>query len=143
MVALVALYGEPLEGLGGEDLAGVASTLHRAHSTELARSVADEAVARGGGAAALRARALLSKALGERDRALADFESLLVEVDDGSVRLELAKLYEHYLRAPAAALRMVEKGTGETPSSRRKAPDAATAQAGASPCPPAQEKGWG
>lgn len=114
MAALVSLYGDPLGGLSGEDLAGVAATLHRARSPRLARELADEAVQRGGGPAALRTRAMLCKALGDRERALADFESLLCEVDDGAVRLELAKLYEHYRKAPAAALQMVDRGTGES-----------------------------
>jgi uncharacterized protein len=114
MAALLGLYGEPLDGLAGEDLAGVAATLHRARKPELASAMADEAVARGGGAAALRTRGMLAKARGDRDRALADFENLVSEVDDPAVRLELAKLYEHHRRAPAAAMQMVEQGTSET-----------------------------
>jgi uncharacterized protein len=113
MAALMGLYGEPLEGLDGEDLAGVAVTLHRARNPQLAMTMADEAVARGGGAAALRARGMLAKARGDRDRALADFENLVSEVDDPAVRLELAKLYEHHRRAPAAAMQMVQQGTSE------------------------------
>jgi len=35
-------------------------------------------------------------------------------VDDPDVRLELAKLYEHHVKEPALALRVVESGTSET-----------------------------
>ena len=121
LAALVSLYGEMLDGLAGEDLAGVAATLHRARAWDRAAQVANEAVLRGGGPHALRARAQVAKARGERDSALVDFEALLAEVDDSSVRLELAKLYEHHLKAPGRALEMVELGVAEAAerSSRR------------------------
>ncbi len=122
MVALVGLYGEPLDGLIGEDLACVAATLHRAKCSGRAQAMAHEAVIRGGGAPALRTRGMLAKARGDRDLALADFEALVREVDDGSVRLELAKLYEHHRKAPGQALAFVEQGTSESSqaSSHRK-----------------------
>ena len=116
MAALVGLYGEPLDGLSGEDLAGVAATVHRARSPDRAAELADEAVARGGGATALRTRASLAKARGDRDHALADFEALVREVDDPSVRLELAKLYEHHRKTPRDALQVVEQGVAESPN---------------------------
>jgi hypothetical protein len=39
------------------------------------------------------------------------------------VRLELAKLYEHYVKEPARALALTERGTGEPEAawSRRRA----------------------
>jgi hypothetical protein len=114
MAALLGLYGEPLEGMDGEDLAGVASTMHRAKSTDQAAEMADEAVARGGGARALRTRASLAKARGDRDAALADFESLVADVDDPGVRLELAKLYEHHTKAFDKAIELVGRGVAET-----------------------------
>jgi uncharacterized protein YprB with RNaseH-like and TPR domain len=123
MAALVSLYGEPLspDGLAGEDLAGVATTLQRAGSPGLASEIAHAAVERGGGAAALRARALIAKARGDRDRALADFEALVGTVDDAGLRLELAKLYEHHLKSPVTALAVVERGTGEgAPAAERR-----------------------
>jgi len=113
MVALVALYGEPLEGLHAQDLVGYGRTALRAGEREEAELLADEAVRRGGGVDALRLRAQLAKARGERDRALADFEALASELDDPKARLELAKLYEHHLREPGRALQMVELGTSE------------------------------
>ncbi len=114
MVALVGLYGEPLGSLGGEDLAGVARTLRRAGQLERAAELADAAVDRGGGALARKARGDISKARGDKARALLDYEVLATEVDDPTVRLELAKLYEHHVKSFAAALALVEHGTGES-----------------------------
>ena len=113
MAALVGLYGEPLDGMDAEDLAGVASTLHRAKNPGRAAKMAQEAVERGGGARALKTRAAIAKARGDRDAALADFEMLLGEVDDPSVRLELAKLYEHHTKTYEQALDVVERGVAE------------------------------
>jgi hypothetical protein len=136
MVALVGLYGERLDasytpehdvgpppaGLDGADLAGVARTLRRAGALDLAAELAEAAVARGGGAEAVRARGDIAKARGDKARALADYETLAHEVDDPGVRLALCKLYEHHVRAFAPALALVEKGTGETAeaAARRK-----------------------
>ena len=124
MAALVGLYGEPLEGsaLCPEDLVGVARTLARAGELGQAVDIASRALdtddvqgTRSGKARkhALRARADISKARGDRARAMADFELLAATVDDGAVRLELAKLYEHYVKAPDKALAMTELGTAE------------------------------
>jgi hypothetical protein len=115
MAAIVALYGEPLEAsqLHAEDLVGMARTLQRAGEGERARLVVDVAVERGAGDSGLRARAEIAKARGDKARALADFEALAASVDDPSVRLELAKLYEHHAKDAARALRLVEAGTGE------------------------------
>ena len=121
MAALVGLYGEPLDGLSGEDLAGVAATMHRAHHLEQAAGIADAAVAKGGGVPALRTRAALAKARGDRDAALSDFESLAREVDDPSLRLELAKLYEHHLKAFERAIELVDRGVAEDePAANRR-----------------------
>ncbi len=120
MVALVGLYGEPLPGqsrLPPGDLAGVARTLRRAGALDRAMEIADVAVGRSDGAAVhepLRARADIAKACGDRARALADFETLAAAVDDPSVRLELAKLFEHWVGAPEQALAWAARGTGET-----------------------------
>jgi hypothetical protein len=115
MAALVGLYGEPLVSteLHADDLVGVARTLRRAGELEQASGVADVAVARGGGVESLRARAEIAKARGERARALADFESLAAAVDDPRARLELAKLYEHFVKEPARALAVIEGGVAE------------------------------
>jgi hypothetical protein len=130
MAALAGLYGEPLAAqsrLAAEDLAGVAKTLRRAGALDRAMEAAEVAVERcaadaggsGGDAAAgalpLRVRADVAKARGDRVRALEDFEALAAVVDDPSVRLELAKLYEHWVRSPARALAWAEQGTGESP----------------------------
>jgi uncharacterized protein len=121
MVALVGLYGEPLRGdLAVDDLVGVARTLRRAGALDRALETAEAAVQREVTPASLRARADIAKARGDRQRALADFESLAAAVDDPSVRLELAKLYEHWVREPASALTWVERGTGETPDRTRR-----------------------
>jgi hypothetical protein len=122
MVAMVGLYGERLaeddggyapHALDGTDLAGVARTLRRAGRLDLAAHLADVAVARGGGAEARRAIGDIAKARGDKARALASFEALAAEVDDPTIRLELCKLYEHHARDFAAALAIVERGTGE------------------------------
>ena len=125
MVALVGLYGEPLgervEGeidyapaaLDGSDLAAAASVLRRAGAFEKADTLANAALSRGGGAQARRARGDIAKARGDKARALADYEVLAAEVDDAGVRLELAKLYEHHVRAFDKALGLLARGTGE------------------------------
>lgn len=120
MASLVGLYGEPLDGtqLRADDLVGVARTLKRAGSMELAFEVADTALAKGAGHEATRARAEIAKARGDKARALADFESLAASVDDPKVRLELAKLYEHHAKDAARALAVVAQGTGEDDARR-------------------------
>jgi uncharacterized protein len=126
MVALVGLYGEPLAGqsrLSPADLAGLARTIGRAGALDRAMEVAEVAVGRSAGDAShepLRARADIAKARGDRAQALADFEALAAAVDDPSVRLELAKLFEHWVRAPAQALEWAAQGTGETPEGLEK-----------------------
>ena len=124
MAALVGVYGEPLDAstLAPGDLVGVARTLARAGQREQAFEVASRAVEAGDGdrAHALRARAEISKARGDRARAMADFEALAATVDDPAVRLELAKLYEHYVKAPDRALAVAQRGTGETPERESK-----------------------
>ncbi len=92
MAALVGLYGEPLDAsmLAPEDLVGVARTLAKAGETAQAFEVASRVVEGGGrktrtGDArshALRARAEISKARGDRARAMADFETLAAAVDE-------------------------------------------------------------
>lgn len=120
MASLVGLYGEsaPLSHLQGDDLAGVALALQRA-GAEDALEVANLAMDRGGGPASRRARAKIAKARGDRELALADYEVIEREhaLDEGAeegVRLELAKLYEHYKKSPRRALEMLDKGVGET-----------------------------
>jgi uncharacterized protein YprB with RNaseH-like and TPR domain len=118
MAALVGLYGEPLEGtqLGADDLAGVARTLKRAGRVEEAFLVADRAARES--TLALRARAEIAKARGDRARALLDFEALAEKAEEEAlpaVRLELAKLYEHFVKEHARALDVVLAGTAEAP----------------------------
>jgi hypothetical protein len=123
MAALVGLYGEPLEQLHAGDLVPLARTLRRAGALELAGEAADRAVEQAPKPEALRARAEIAKARGDRARALDDFEALAQEVDDPAVRLELAKLYEHWVKDALRALRLVEAGTGESEqaAARRRA----------------------
>jgi uncharacterized protein YprB with RNaseH-like and TPR domain len=126
MAALVGLYGDPIlapsqatagalcgSQLDAEDLVGVARTLRRAGEMERALEAATCAVERGAGPESLRARAEIAKARGDRARALADFEALAAKVDCPRVRLELAKLYEHYVKEPARALEIALGGTAE------------------------------
>ncbi len=116
MGALLGLYGEPNhEALAAEDLAGVARTLCRAGNLERAASCAEAAVERSHSASSIRARADISKARGDRTRALEDYETLALTIDDPGVRLELAKIYEHWVKAPRDALEWATRGTGERP----------------------------
>lgn len=117
MAALVGLYGEPLGGsqLHADDLVGVARTLKRAGKIDDAFEVASAAIDRGAGAESFRARGEIAKARGDRAQALADFERLASSVDDGKARLELVKLYEHYVKEPARALEVLQQGTSEGP----------------------------
>jgi uncharacterized protein YprB with RNaseH-like and TPR domain len=114
MVALAGLYGEPLERIDAGDLVPLGKVLRRARDLDRARDVVERALQQEGGADALRLRAELAKARGDRDGALADFEALCETVDDPSVRLELAKLYEHHAKHPLRALELLEQGTGES-----------------------------
>lgn len=120
MVALVGLYGEPLDLLHEQDLLGVASTLKRAKEFDEAARAAQRSLDRGGGAAARRMQGVIAKARGDRAQALADFEAVHEEIDDPAVRLELAKLYEHYVKRPVEALRLARGGTGESASALQR-----------------------
>src|SRR5450432_550006 len=113
MAALVGLYGEPFEMLHERDLLGLARTLKRARAFDQAERAATVALERGAGPEAHRAHGEIAKARGDRAQALAHFEAFAAEVDDPAVRLELAKLYEHHVRAPISALGWLEQGTGE------------------------------
>jgi hypothetical protein len=129
MAALVGLYGEPMDATGEgvewgtqldpRDLVGVARTMKRARAGDLAWHAIERAVAEGVGAESLRARAEIAKARGDRARALADFEALAMDVDDPRVRLELAKLYEHFARDHASALAVVDRTGGRVKATRR------------------------
>ncbi len=120
MAALMGLYGEPVTALHAGDLVGLAKTLKRARALDQAHLVADRALELGAGPMARLLRGQIAKARGEKGRALADFEQLSREVDDARVRLELAKLYEHYVKQPLKALDMVALGTGERPEQTKK-----------------------
>lgn len=123
MAALVGLYGEPFDALHDEDLIGLARVLRRAKALDHAQRAADAAVARALDPEALRVRGEIAKARGDRARALLDFEAFAADVDDPGVRLELAKLYEHHLKAPDKALALLSLGTGESEAqvARRRA----------------------
>lgn len=112
MAALVGLYGEPFDLMHGEDLVGFAKTMKRAGALAVAERAADRALELGV-TAALKVRGDVHKARGDRARALEDFEKLARDVDDAALRLELAKLYEHFVKDPARALALVDQGTGE------------------------------
>jgi uncharacterized protein len=120
MAALVALYGERAPAIDDRDLVGLARTYWRAKAFDEADSVAARAVERGVGSRPLRLRALIAKARGDRARALCFFEQLAQEVNDASVRLELVKLYEHYMREPARALSLLAEGTAESDAQAAK-----------------------
>ena len=112
MAALVGLYGEPFDLMHGEDLVGFAKTMKRAGALAVAERAADRALELGA-RSALKVRGDVHKARGDRARALQDFESLADGLDDPALRLELAKLYEHFVKDPGRALAMLDQGTGE------------------------------
>lgn len=114
MVALAGLYGEPLARIDTADLVPLGRVLRRARDLDRAEQVAERALQLGAGNEARRLRAELARARGDRDRALADFETICDSVDDPGARLELAKLYEHHAKKPLEALQLLERGTGES-----------------------------
>ncbi|MCC6525594.1 MAG: ribonuclease H-like domain-containing protein [Polyangiaceae bacterium] len=120
MLGLVGFYGEPFERLAADELADVARVFRRAGALDRALDAAELAVGRERSAGALRVRAEVQKARGDVAAALADLEILLAGVDDPAARLELAKLYEHHVRAPARALELVEQGTAEPEPARER-----------------------
>ena len=125
MAALVGLYGEPLDRttMGPMEIAAAARTLKRAGAIEEATIAADLAVSRAVGTdleEPLRARAEIAKARGDRARALADYTHLAESVDDPRVRLELAKLYEHYVKDVPRAFELAMSGTGEREDAHAK-----------------------
>lgn len=103
----------PGGGLGPADLAGVAKTLHRAGAIDRALALAGEAVRAGGGVVARRVSADICRARGDTAAALREYEAILDEADDPAVRLVLAKMYEHRVRAYDRALAMLAAGTTE------------------------------
>jgi len=119
MAALVGLYGEPFDLMHGDDLVGFAQTMKRAGALAVAERAADRALELGA-TRALKVRGAVHKARGDRARALRDFESLAQDLDDAAVRLELAKLYEHFVKDPARALALLDAGTGEAPEAAEK-----------------------
>ncbi|HYQ29925.1 MAG TPA: ribonuclease H-like domain-containing protein [Polyangiaceae bacterium] len=122
MAALVGLYGEPFELLHEQDLLGLARTLKRARAFDEAERAASVALERGVGPEARRAHGEIAKARGDRAQALAHFEAFAAEVHDPAIRLELAKLYEHHVKAPLSALSWADD-TSEDPekAQRRRA----------------------
>ncbi len=140
MAALLGLYGEPLETseLGVSEIAAAARTMKRGGHVEKATEAAELAVTRalaqsrphdsGRTPAAagseleepLRARAEIAKARGDRARALADYTHLAESVDDPRVRLELSKLYEHFVKDMPRALELALSGTGEAEEAQSK-----------------------
>jgi hypothetical protein len=119
MAALVGLYGEPFDLMHGDDLVGFAQTMKRAGALQVAERAADRALELGA-TRALKIRGAVHKARGDRARALQDFEALARDLDDAGLRLELAKLYEHFVKDPARALSILEAGTGESPEAAAK-----------------------
>jgi uncharacterized protein len=115
LVALVALYDDPLVMLCPQDRVALARIWSRAGAPAEALSALDGAALQGAGPELFRARADAALQLGDEARAAEALAALLAERDEGGTRLRLAKLYEHGLGRPAEALRLVEQGTGEGP----------------------------
>ena len=131
MAALVGLYGEPLEGtqLAADDLVGVARTLKRAGSDRSrvrrrrrARSSAAPATT------SLRARAEIARRAATRRARSPTSRRSPADVDDPRVRLELAKLYEHYVEGRRARARDRRARDGRETTRRAEARRAPHAQ---------------
>lgn len=126
LAALTGLYGQPLQGPAGGDglpaseLASIARVMRRAGALPWAAELADHAVRRGAGRDGLVVRAEIAKARGDKWQALADFEAAGPGSGDPKVRLELAKLYEHFARELGRALALVHQGTGEKSDDARR-----------------------
>lgn len=133
MLALVGLYGATELSLAPVDLAAAARTMARAKAFPAALSRADQAVlgvvangAEGNGVVGTSdvdlarvhlVRGEIRKALGDREGAIEDFTNAQA---DPKARLHLAKLYEHVVKDPEAALQWALRGTGERPEAVHK-----------------------
>ncbi len=113
MVALVGLYGQAWTTGHSEDLTCASETLLRAKSYDRAEAFAKRVMESGAKEDGLLLRARIRKARGDIEQALSDFETLSQGVSSPSVRLALAKLYEHYARDFARAAAVTKLGTGE------------------------------
>lgn len=122
MVALVGAYGAPLTAnfLDAADYADVARTARQTRAWTIAERAAERAVEEGARREGMRERAEVAKAVGDRDRALVDYEAYLELAEDPSVRLALAKLYEHHVRDFDAASRHAAASTGEGPEAHAR-----------------------
>jgi uncharacterized protein YprB with RNaseH-like and TPR domain len=120
MAALVAVYAQDQPDLTAQDFIGIAQTLKRARSLTQAREAADIAIVAGAGTQAHAARAEIQKALGDRLASLRDYEAAHQSGSSPKVRLELAKLYEHYAKQPGRALALLEQGTSEGPAAAER-----------------------
>jgi hypothetical protein len=119
MVGLVALYGRPPaeSRLHGRELVAAARAATKAKALAHAKEVLEAAEGRGLDSGFARefhlAKAALCKHEAAWSSAAASLEEARAWLDDESVRLDLAKLYEHRLRDARAALELTEQGTGE------------------------------
>jgi uncharacterized protein YprB with RNaseH-like and TPR domain len=127
MIALAGFYGEPVGSLGPLDLSRVASTLRRAGALDRAQELADLAALRldhlhdaTTEARVLRVRGDIAKARGDKARALGDYERALAAESDPALRLELAKLYEHFEKSFDKALVAIAGGTSEAPQAHER-----------------------
>jgi uncharacterized protein len=122
MVALLGVYGAAELALPAVDLAGAAKAMARASALPQALLLADRAVATASTndrdvERVSVVRAEIRKALGDKSGAVADYERA---IDDPKARLELAKLYEHFLKDPERALHLVSLGTTEPAAASEK-----------------------
>lgn len=122
MVALLGVYGAASLALPAVDLAGAASTLARASALTEALMLADRGLSlvqesEEGWRQLSLVRAEIRKALGDKSGAVADYEAA---IEEPKARLELAKLYEHYLKDHERAWALVQRGTSEAPAASAK-----------------------
>ncbi|MSP25968.1 MAG: hypothetical protein EXR75_12575 [Myxococcales bacterium] len=143
LAALLGFYGRPLahheaaeRGLEPSELASIARLMRRTGAASEATITAELAVLAVERLGAdlqrdsrlalahepLWVRAHLKRRGGDDAGALRDLERLRERRDEAELRLALAKLYEHHVRAPGRALALVLAGTGEEhEASRRRA----------------------
>ena len=137
LVALAGVYARPLRYLSSSQLAAAARVMSKVGAARQATALADRAVhlARGDEqlCIAFTARAQVAKALGDKRGAMADLETALSHGGCPDTRLELAKLYEHFLAEPARALAVISAGTSEDADAHAHRCDRLRRKAGLSP----------
>ena len=120
LVALTCFYGQPVAEWPESDLRSLGKLALRTKNWDLADIGAESLKASGAVGPAENLRGFAAKAAGDKERALAHFERAFRAEAEPVHHLELAKLYEHFLKDPKIALWFTELGTGESEKAQSK-----------------------